>query len=333
MINRRDAPRVCVVFLGGTLLRLLHLGYQGLFLDEAWSWAAAQLSPTQILSLSLRDPHPPLYYLLLKGLLVVFPPTEAGLRTLSALCSIAALAVMLVFVTRWWDIRAAVYAGWFAALSSFDIYYAQETRMYTLLGFLWLLAYILLIEALQGHSRLLIGWGFVNAMMAWTHFYGLLAVAVHLIFALGLWGWHHLHQRSSPLSIRWVGVGAALAMSGTLPIIFLLRGYRHGGAGGAWIPRPEDLPALFALWSAGLAAARTYFLDSPHLIWPSLTTLSLWTWVLVGTLVSGGFAAWGFLQGWKSGNTHRWGALLALLLALAPVAVAFGYATMWNHRM
>ena len=333
-MKRLQLPRpYWIIFAIGVAPRLLGLGKQPLFLDEAWSWAAARLSPAQILQLSLRDPHPPLYYLLLKGVLVVLPSTEAGLRTLSALCSVAALAAILVFAARWWDVRAAIYAGWFTALSSFDIYYAQEARMYTLLGFLWLLAYILLLEALRGRPRLLIGWGLVNVLMVWTHFYGILAVAVHLTFALGLWAWHHLRLRLSPLPGRWLGVGIALTMAGALPVLFLLWNCRDGGAGGAWVSRPEDLLALFALWSVGLTAARAYFLDGVHLVLPPLATLPLWVWTLVGVLLIGGFTVRGISQGWKSDGTHHWGALLALLLVLAPIAAAFGYASTLDRRV
>ncbi len=331
----RDLPFILkggAVFIIGMALRLLRLGKQPLFLDEAWSWAVTLLPPARILQLSSYDPHPPLYYLLLKGSLSVLPPTEAGLRALSALCSIVTLAVLLVFVARWWDARAAVYAGWFAALSSFDLYYAQEARMYTFLGFMWLLAYILLIEALQGRHRLLIGWGLVNVIMVWTHSYGLLAVAVHLAFALSLWGWHRLRHRPSPLPGSWLGVGAALTVIGTLPLLFLLWSYQGNGAGGAWIPHPEDILVLSALWTVGLTAARAHFLDGTHLALPFLSTLPLWIWALVGFLLSGSFAAWGISRGWKSGDTRRWAALLALLLTFVPVTIAFGYAAAFDVR-
>lgn len=47
-------------------LRLYRLGDQGLFLNEAWSWAASQLAVGDLPRLSLYDRMSPLYYLALK---------------------------------------------------------------------------------------------------------------------------------------------------------------------------------------------------------------------------------------------------------------------------
>ena len=326
-MNRNKAwIGIVVVFLLGVLLRFLDLGQQGLFLDEAWSWATAQLPPAQILQSSLRDPHPPLYYLLLKGFLAVLPDTEAGLRTLSALCSAATLAVTLAFVARQWDVRAAIYAGWFIALSTFDLYYAQETRMYTLLGLLWLVSYILLIKAIESQSRLFLGWALTNVLLGWTHFYGLLAVTVQVTIAVGFWGWNRWRARSGPLPWKWLGIALALTILGILPVMLPLWLFRSGGAGGAWIPQAQDLSTLFALSSAGLAAARSRFLDSSHLVLPALTPLSAGAWSALGILTSGGFATWGLWQGLKNEKEHRWTASAALALMFVPVAIAFCYA-------
>ncbi len=328
--DQQARKRIYFVFLLGIALRIYRLGFQGLFLDEAWSWAVAQLPTTQILQLSLRDPHPPFYYLLLKLTLHSLPPTETGLRTLSVLCSILVLALTLVFTSRWWGTEAAFYAGWFVALSSFDVYYAQDTRMYTLLGLLWLLAYFLFIEALYGRPRLFVGWGLVNILMVWTHFYGIFAVSVHLVFGLFVW-------IKRPLNFnffrRWLDVGIVLTIAGTVPVLVLLWNYRNSGAGGAWIPQPKDLASLFILWSVGLSAARSYFLDGSHLVLPLFATLPLWIWILLGTLLNGVFAAREILHGLRSDDAHRTAAWLALLLITIPILIPFSYGMIFNRRV
>ncbi len=169
----KDVWALGLVFIIGAGLRLFNIGEQGLFLDEAWSWAVSKMHPGEILQLSLQDPHPAFYYILLKGTLGIIPDTEAGVRLLSAAYSLVSLISIMAVAARWWNPRAAIYAGGFLALSSFDIYYAQEARMYTLLGLLWFLAFVFLVEALRGFPRILIIWGFTCALLGWTHFYGL----------------------------------------------------------------------------------------------------------------------------------------------------------------
>jgi len=329
----QGAPGFIGVLLLGFSLRLLRLGHHGLFLDEAWSWATAQMTPLEIFRLSLRDPHPPLYYLLLKGFLVLLPDSEAGLRAFSLLASMLALATVWLAVFRWWGARAATYAGCLMAVSSFDLYYAQETRMYTLLAALWLLAYVLLALAMQGRHGLLLVWGGVNALMAWTHYYGLLVAATQAAFALIFWAWHRWRAGNDTLPGRWLGLGLLLTLIGSLPSLLVFWSFRSGNAGGAWVPQLQDLPGLFALGSVGLTAARSHFLDAPHLVWPPLESWSLGVWVLWGVIASGGMALWGLWRGWKCGGSRRWAALLALTLLVVPVTIVFVYARVWNRQV
>jgi mannosyltransferase len=170
-------------------LRLYRLGDQGLFLDEAWSWAVSQLPVSELLRVSLTDQKPPLYFLALKGWLLAVPASELGMRLFRVAWSVAALLLVMTFVHRRWGTGAAVYAGWFLALSSFDVYYAQETRMYTLLGFLGLLSFVCLAEGLGGRPRLLIIWGIANACMIWVQYAAFPVVGVSWLVAVVLWAW------------------------------------------------------------------------------------------------------------------------------------------------
>jgi uncharacterized membrane protein len=316
------------VLLVGTSVRLFQLGNQGLFLDEAWSWANSQLTFTEILRLPLREPILPLYAILLKASLVVLPPTEAGLRALSVFGSVCALVVIVITTARWWGAEAAIYAGWFASLSSFDLYYAQETRMYTLLGLFWLLSYVFLTEALQGKPRFLMAWALVNTLLVWTHFYGLVAAGVQIFFLLILWGWRRWRSDVSPLPGRWLGGAVVFTLGASFPVALLLAVTPKPG-GGAWVAQPSDLPMFFALLSVGLAAARSYFLDSAHLVLAEFAVMPFAFWVFLG-LISEVLFLRGLTEGFRSVR-HRTGALLALLLVIVPMAIAFGYSVAFGH--
>jgi hypothetical protein len=292
-------------------------------MDEAWSWAVSRLSPMEIVRVSSTvDPQPPAYYLILKVVQSIFPSNEAGLRSFSALCSIMSLILILVFVKRWWNSRAAFYAGLWITFSSFDLYYAQETRNYTLLGLLWLLDYILMIEAVRGRPRLLVVWGVVNVLISWTHMYGLLAVASQVTFVLVYWIWHRLKKQPSAIGGLWLGLGLAISLVGVFPPLFLL--WKHLGihGGGSWIPAPEDLFYLLSLITSGLAAARVHFLDSSHLVLPALAKFPYWGWWLISLGWSGLFIL-GIKTAWKAGRNHRWEAILSLLLIFIPLSAGF----------
>lgn len=183
-----------LIFGLGAVLRFFNLGRQGLFFDEAWSWAVAELPLVEIIKFSFYDPHPILYYALLKGSLLIFPETQAGLRILSLLCSIASLIIIMFFANRWFGVQAAIFAGFFMALSTFDLYYAQDVRMYTLLGLLWLLSYTFLVEIFRGSTNFFIGWIIINTFMAWTHLYGLLVAYINLACLFGGFIWYRIRK-------------------------------------------------------------------------------------------------------------------------------------------
>src|ERR1700722_11861402 len=179
------------------------------------------MSFRRVTALSLQDVHPPLYYYFLKASLWVLPDTEFGMRFLSVLFSVATLAIMMVFVYRRWGHRAACYVGWLGALSPFDIYYAQEARMYSLLAFLFVLAFIELVEALEGKPAHLIGWVAATTGLAWTHVYGLLAAFLQIGFLAVYWTWQRLRGRPFPLQPKPVLVALAGALLGIGPIVLL----------------------------------------------------------------------------------------------------------------
>ena len=331
-LRKKHVFALGVVLALGILLRSLFLGRQGLFFDEAWSWAAARLSLPDLVSLTLSDPHPPFYYILLKLALLTIPSTESGLRVLSVACAVATQLYIMVFVFQHWGTRAAVYSGLFVALSSFDIYYAQEARMYTLLGLLWVISYISLIKILHGSSFSIIVWTIANITMAWTHLYGILIVLIELFLIFTYFVVRHLRQRTYNHTSFWLIIATIGVVLGIIPILLLVLHYRATGAGGAWIPTVKDFVVLFALWSVGLTAVHGYFLDSVHLVWPFFSSISVEIWAALGVLTSGLFVVLGLKHAWNIDKTKRMAAALAILLLVLPPLVVFGLAIGFQQR-
>ncbi len=319
------------ILVAALLLRLHRLGAQGLFLDEAWSWDVTRLPVRDILLLPRFDPHPAGYYLLLKAARAVLPATPAGLRLLSVLFSLCALALGMALAFRLGGSRAAAAAGLLAAVSSFDVYYAQEARMYALLAAGVLLSVALLLRALEGRPRCFVLWGGAAALLPWIHAYGLLYLGAEALVALR---WAFRAVRREKRRARPAALGLALTAAGALPAAWMVWNFRRAGAGGAWIPAPGDLWMLAGLISAGLPAARPHFLDAAHLKPPLLPQAGPELWAAAGMaafslpLLSGGWAA---LR--KAGTAARRDAAVTAWVALFPVAGAFGYALWAQARV
>ncbi|HZC07742.1 MAG TPA: glycosyltransferase family 39 protein [Ktedonobacterales bacterium] len=139
-----------VVSVAAIIVRSLGMGRQSLWLDEAYSVYLSSHRLPQILDFTASsDAHPPLYYLLLHIWMALFGPSALAVRELSLLASVAA-ALMTYFVGRVvGSHRAALLAALMMALSSFQIWYAQEARMYALTTLATLVALYGLTRALR----------------------------------------------------------------------------------------------------------------------------------------------------------------------------------------
>ena len=229
-----------------------------------------------------------------------------GLRSFSVIFSLLSLAILFWITHRWWGIKAALFAGWLMALSSFEIYYAQDARTYALLNFQFLLSLALLLEVFTGKLKLLIIWALNLVFMANTHAYGLVLAGVQSMILGGLWIYGFISDKRKAQDLdhidcsfssigfslfqssKWVLLSGGIFLLGLLPIMSILLftvGWRAPG-GGVWIPRLFDLPILFNLATVGLTAGRQVFLDQNNLVFPLLRNVPTRTWLIPGPIIA-----------------------------------------------
>ena len=132
-------------------LRFYRLGAQSLWSDEGNSLTLAQAGLAEIAARTAFDIHPPLYYWLLKLWLALFGRSEFAARSLSAMLGVLLVALIFRLGARFFGPKAGAAAAFMAAISPFQVYYAQEARMYMLLatisGFLFLVSSFLFYQS------------------------------------------------------------------------------------------------------------------------------------------------------------------------------------------
>ncbi|MFN8382844.1 MAG: glycosyltransferase family 39 protein [Anaerolineales bacterium] len=127
---------VIFITLFGGWLRVLLIANKGMWLDETFSVWIANHSVTDMLQWIARiDQHPPLYYLLLHYWIMRYGASPYDVRLLSALFGAGTIPMIFLIGKRISGSVMGLVAAMFLALSLFNIYFAQETRMYTLLSF------------------------------------------------------------------------------------------------------------------------------------------------------------------------------------------------------
>ena len=160
---------VFIITLIGGLLRIFLLGNKGMWLDETFSVWLANHSVAEMLQWMVKiDQHPPLYYLLLHYWIALNGDAPGSVRMLSALFGAGTIPIIYLIGKRLSGLMVGLAAAVFLALSPFNIYYAQETRMYTLLTFNTAVAIYALVRLLTDpRSARPIGSQFWEYLHAW----------------------------------------------------------------------------------------------------------------------------------------------------------------------
>ena len=177
-----------VAFLTGFSLALRTMAIHGRYwIDEGISVGIASHPLDEIPGLLRQDGSPPLYYLLLGVWMRVFGHGEADTHALSI--GLAVLFVPAAFVTG----RAlfGARAGWIAAvlgaLNPFLTYYAQETRMYSLVSLLGVLVTgAFALAFVQRRRAWLPGFSAALALLIYAHNWGLFLAAGTVVALLAL---------------------------------------------------------------------------------------------------------------------------------------------------
>ena len=194
-----------VVVVGiGLLLRLIHIGHQPFWLDEALTFQRIHLDRPELVNDSFSNRHMPSYFLLLQ-LLVPYGPGAALLRLPSALLGALSAGVVFAIARRVGGRTAAVIAGLLMAFSPLQVQYGQEARSYTLVTLLITVALWGLVRLAQDVERASLGvrqrgfdgWGWAAYLMGTIGALDVLGDAAPWLLAsnLSLWlVWYHLRQ-------------------------------------------------------------------------------------------------------------------------------------------
>jgi len=125
-----------LIFLLALALRLYWLDAQSLWNDEGTSVALAGRDLITITRNAAHDIHPPLYYYLLHFWTILLGASEFAVRSLSAMTGTLLVALTFLLGRRLFSAEVGLVAALLSAVSPFQVYYSQETRMYILAALL-----------------------------------------------------------------------------------------------------------------------------------------------------------------------------------------------------
>jgi mannosyltransferase len=193
----------------GAAIRWWRIGDESYWFDELCSVLQSRYSlGGLILDLAENDVHAPLYPVLLWLWVRLFGDAEAATRSLSALVGTAAILPMYALGRTLFDRSTALNGAGLLALNAFAVFYARESRPYSLLLLAGLTTTWLLARwASQPQSRGTM-WAYAvgGAALAYSHVFGLFLLLAHGVY---VFGWvRELRRRFGTVAL---GIGAVFA--------------------------------------------------------------------------------------------------------------------------
>jgi hypothetical protein len=141
------------------------------------------------------DNHPPLYFFVLHLVVRLAGDSEFAMRALSLACGVLVVPLLYQCGKRLYGADAGLLAALLGAVSPLYLWYQQEIRPYTMVTFLAVLSFYLLVQVLDGDpartkagtaSRVAFYVLSIAAMLA-THYLGFLLLAAHGAILLVAW--------------------------------------------------------------------------------------------------------------------------------------------------
>jgi mannosyltransferase len=252
-IRRSPDPAIlALIVVIGALLRFHLVGQKSVWVDEGVSIELARLGWYDFMRIVWRHEGNMLLYHLLLRVCLWFGSSEAYIRSLSVLFTLATLPAVYVLGKRLFDSRTGLVGAFLLSINAYHVRYAQEARSYALYPLLCVLSSIYFLEFLQAPTEDNRRSHVVSSALAvYAHFFaGLLLVAQWLSLR-----WPD--QKANPLEAKknWRQLSVAIA-----PIALFI--VTTGTGVVSWIPRPglSDLGYswLFLSGNGGIYLAAIY---------------------------------------------------------------------------
>lgn len=238
-----------LILLAGLAVRLPDIGSQSLWNDEIYSIAVRGSQSLPDLLVVPQDPHPPLYYALLRTWMQVFGSSPLAARSFSLVCSLLSVYVGYLLATRLFDDRTGLVLAGLLAVSVFHVHFGRTARMYSLFVLTTVVSWYGLLDVRTGTSLQRAGYGVSTAAVLYTHVFGVFVVAAQWLYLAIT-----TPQSGTRRPEREAMLGTGIL---SLPLAYLLgqvlyRLVTQTGPAIDWIPAPSvDLLSRMVLLVAG----------------------------------------------------------------------------------
>ena len=217
--SRTDLQLLTIIILIGMVFRLYQLGFENIWLDEAFSIGVAKRSIETIIFSKQDFANPPLFCAILH-FFIKYNDSEFIVRLPSAIFGTVSIFLIYVLGRYLFSIKEGLISAFLLSISIIHINYSQETRSYALMVFLTLMTIIFFYKAYtQNNKNAWVGFTLSAILLIYTHFFGFFVmIAISCFYFINEFDTSKYKFKSS-LKHKYVITSSIVFLLATYPII------------------------------------------------------------------------------------------------------------------
>lgn len=186
-INRKSVwIWVAAIFVVNLLLKLLYIDARDVAMDEPFSIWWAQHSLPEIWQMLKSENNPALHFFLLHYWIKAFGISALSVRLPSVIFSAMTAGLVFLLAAKIFSKRTALFASVFFTLSTLQMLFAHEARVYAIFEFLALWNVYLVIKTIEQPTKNELFWWLLlcDILLVYSHYFGWLVVIMQTLWLL-----------------------------------------------------------------------------------------------------------------------------------------------------
>ncbi len=230
------------------LSKSFHLTSQSICIDEPFTVYHAQFDLVNLISFLEKYNNPPLFELIIHFWIKLFGISPESIRTLPMLFSSITVFFIYLMVLEFFNKRTAILAAIIYTLSTVNIWFAHDCRVYSLFVLLTVISFYLFFKFLKAPSEFktkgLIVFSFINLLLIYGHYFGFIVLGLEFLIIC-------LFFLRSKHVVKKYAITLIIGLVAYLPQLMILwqrtKQHTHNGT---WVVPPKGLESLYnMLWS------------------------------------------------------------------------------------
>ena len=245
-LHKLFLPLIFVVI--NILSKSFHLTSQSICLDEPFTIYHAQFDLANLIHYLEKYNNPPLFEIILHFWIKLFGIGPESVRVLPMLFSAITVFFIYKLVIEFFDKRSAILASVIYTLSTLNIWFAHDCRVYSLFVLLTVISFYLFFKLLKETSefktRYIIFFSFTNLLLIYGHYFGFIVLGIEFLIVC-------LFFLRSKNVIKKYAIVSFISLAAYIPQLMVLwmRTKQHIN-NGTWVEPPKGAESLYnMLWS------------------------------------------------------------------------------------